>query len=381
MVLTGIAAVANTARAGKPAMIKTSLVLLLTTCICAPGWCRAADPAVSGQPAINDGAKSELTPAQKLQQQRVERAVERALVFLAGEQLPSGAWLVDQYRGGSTAATSLAVMSFLAAGYTPEDEVYGRRITRGIDFVLSSQRADGLLVSSTGHGPMYSHGISTLMLAEVVGMVDEARADRVRAVLAKAIALILKAQDVAKARGHEGGWRYSPQSADADLSVTGWQLLALRAAKDVGCDVPAENVDRAIAYVLRCHTQGGFTYQPGQQATTVRTGTGIVCLEVAGEHHMRQSLAAADYLKLRPLRWTDAHFFYGVYYCSVGMFKIGGKHWESFRDNLTELLLDFQQEDGSWLSRSERRYGAPYCTCMAILGLTVEYRYLPIYQR
>ena len=54
-----------------------------------------------------------------------------------------------------------------------------------------------MLVSNTSHGPMYCHGISTLMLAEVVGMTnDPILADQARAGLSKAIDLILKAQDV-----------------------------------------------------------------------------------------------------------------------------------------------------------------------------------------
>ena len=36
------------------------------------------------------------------------------------------------------------------------------------------------------------------------------------------------------------------------MSVTGWQLLALRAAKNIGCDVPGERIDMAVEYVLRC---------------------------------------------------------------------------------------------------------------------------------
>jgi hypothetical protein len=39
---------------------------------------------------------------------------------------------------------------------------------------------------------------------------------------------------------------------------------------------------------------------------------------------------------------------------------------------------------GEWTSRGasdDAQFGPCYCTAMAILALTVEYRYLPIYQR
>lgn len=322
------------------------------------------------------------------QQKRVDRAIVNALRHLAMEQQPSGAWRVDQY-GESTATTSLAVMAFLAAGHLPNEGPYGERISRGIKWVIDHQQAGGMLVHRQSHGPMYSHGISTLMLAEVVGMVGKREAKPVRMALENAVSLIIKAQNRPKARNHEGGWRYSASSADSDLSVTGWQLLALRAAKNVGCDVPKSNIDRAIAYVKRCSSGGGFTYQPGQRPTTVRTGTGILALEAAGDYeevdgkrkHSAASISGADYILRRPLHWDDNHFFYGVYYCSVGMFKMGGTYWERTQPQIENLLLSTQQVNGAWLGPKERRYGRAYCTSMAVLALAIDYRYLPIYQR
>ena len=47
-----------------------------------------------------------------------------------------------------------------------------------------------------------------------------------------AIDLILRSQKIQKKnQAQQGGWRYSPDSKDADLSVTIWQLMALRSAK------------------------------------------------------------------------------------------------------------------------------------------------------
>ena len=94
-------------------------------------------------------------------------------------------------------------------------------------------------------------------------------------------------------------------------------------------------------------------------------------------------MGAAEYLVARPLKTTDHYFYYGVYYCSVGMFKVGGRYWTRTRDHLVPILLDAQDPDGSWTARhgSERTHGANYATCMALLALAVEYQYLPIYQR
>lgn len=313
---------------------------------------------------------------------QVDDAIVRATRFLVSQQQPSGAWKVRHNEGPSV--TSLAIMSLMAAGHVPGEGPYGDVMERGIRWVLSNQRPDGLFAHRAGHGPMYTHGISTLMLAEVAGMVDSTLAPRVRTALEKAVLLILKSQAVRKGPREAGGWRYNVDSRDSDLSITGWQLLALRAAKNIGCDVPAQSIEYAVSYVKKCaDRRGGFAYQPSPDVTPTRSGTGILCLEVCGEHHAPETLAAADYLLRRPLRVTDSWFFYGVYYCSVGMFQVGGRHWQTTRDHITSILLSSQLPDGSWLkpNGSETGHGPVYATSLSVLALAVEYQYLPIYQR
>jgi len=314
----------------------------------------------------------------------IDRAIENALDYLSKRQLPDGSWRIDNI-GESTAATSLAVMAFLAGGHVPGEGPYGDQIELGIRWVLDHQEPNGMLIHKTSHGPMYSHGISTLMLAEVVGMLGVEDAARARRALERSIRLILEAQAIPKNERQRGGWRYQPSSRDSDLSVTGWQLLALRAAKDIGCDVPAESIDLAVEYVKMCanRDQKGFAYQPGGGPTPTRTGTGILCLEVCGVHESAEAVAGAEYLLKSPLEYRDSYFFYGVYYCTVGMYKMGGKYWEDARKHLFSVLLEKQEADGSWSSdnASERRQGQVYTTSMAVLALAIEYRYLPIYQR
>ncbi|TWT60079.1 prenyltransferase/squalene oxidase repeat-containing protein [Rubinisphaera italica] len=325
-----------------------------------------------------------LVQADEWSDKDVDVAIENALEYLSKRQLPNGAWQIDNI-GESTASTSLAVMAFLAGGHVPGEGPYGDQIDKGIRWVLDHQEANGMLIHKTSHGPMYSHGISTLMLAEVVGMLGVEDAARARRALERAIRLILEAQAVPKSERQRGGWRYQPSSRDSDLSVTGWQLLALRAAKDIGCDVPAESIDLAVEYVKMCATrdQKGFGYQPGGGPTATRTGTGILCMEVCGVHESPEAVGGAEYIIKDPLDYRDSYFFYGVYYCSVGMFKIGGKYWEQTRRDLFSLLLEKQDADGSWSSEnaSERRVGQVYSTSLSVLALAIEYRYLPIYQR
>jgi hypothetical protein len=317
-------------------------------------------------------------------EERVDQAVARALEYLAARQRPSGGWEVDAFGGEATSATSLAVMSFLAAGHVPEEGKYAATIRRGVQYVLDHQHPDGILVSRHGHGPMYCHGISTLMLAEVYGMLDEPQAGACKQALEKSVRLILAAQQVKKDAHQAGGWRYQPTSRDSDLSVTGWQLLALRAAKDIGCDVPAESIDQAVDYVRRCSAGGGYGYQArAGGATAVLTGTGLTALQVCGADTEAEQAQGRAYLTHHPLNPRDAWYFYGVYYCGIGGYKLGEEAWKELRPKLFEPLLALQRADGSWSADggNERGFGTIYPTSMAVLSLTVEYGYLPIYQR
>ncbi|QDT25833.1 prenyltransferase/squalene oxidase repeat-containing protein [Gimesia panareensis] len=327
-----------------------------------------------------------LCRAQELdaQKKRVDDSIQQAVQFLSKSQQPSGAWSFNSY-GESTAATSLAIMAFMAAGYVPEEGPYGDQINRGIDWVLAHQADNGLVVHHKSHGPMYSHGISTLMLAEVAGMLKGEREKKCREVLERAIKLIIAAQNVPKDKRNAGGWRYNQTSKDSDLSVTGWQLLALRAAKNIGCDISADQIDKAVAYVRHCRGRNnvGFAYQPGGAPSATRTGTGILALEICGQHHTKDALEAGDYLVQRPLHPDEFYYFYGAYYCSVGMFQMGGEYWRKTRDAIVPQLLEMQKHDGSWLATkgSEKEAGKVYATSLAVLALAVEYQYLPIYQR
>jgi hypothetical protein len=322
----------------------------------------------------------------------LDRAIDQALSFLQRNQDTDGAWRGGPRNPKSAAVTGLSVMAFLSAGHVPSEGRYGKTVDRGIDWVLQQQKPNGLIAGEGGY-EMYHHGICTLMLAEVAGMIDGRRGEAVRRGLEKAVEVILKAQRTS-AGDANGGWRYHldarhDQPQITDLSVTGWQLMALRAAKNLGCDVPPERIDQAVGYIKRCQdpASGGYCYDPRRQVTIGCTGTGILALELSGKerHRTPHALRAGAYLiRTDHLpRWGQHHFFYSVYYGSQATFQLGGNYWSVYQPHLHRVLLNNQNGNGAWLGAdgSSRMYGPNYCTAMGVLALTVEYRLLPIYQR
>jgi len=316
----------------------------------------------------------------------VEQAVEKGLAHLAKAQLPDGTFPGGMPR--NNAVTSLAVMAFLAKGYTPGPGQYGENIYRGIDAVLGFQHSNGLLAAGErSHGAFgYEHCISTLMLSEVSGMVDPKRQEKLDVALGKALKLILAAQQVKKKPQDQGGWRYQDNSNDSDISCTGWALMSLRSARNNGAEIPAEAIAQALQFVMNCRANdGGFCYQSNRQGPGLaRTGTALLCLELCGQHRSKACIEAGDWiLKNVERKYGAEHFYYGLYYTAQGMFQLGGDHWERFGAHLYEMALKFQQPDGSWPQGggNEGRAGPCYATAMTVLAMSVSYRQLPIYQR
>ena len=337
-------------------------------------------------------------------QKRLDASVERGLAYLATKQIDQQAAqklgrpelfgsFIENSTPGNTGITSLAVMAFLAKGHLPGRGRYGSVINRGIDYLLSQQLENGLLVSGNQSGRttgmMYEHSIATLLLTEVSGMVDVGRQKKIDSILPRALLVLLQAQKVPKSEEQTGGWRYTPGTTDSDLSLTGWSIMALRAAKLNGAAIPDEHVELAVSYILSCHKDdGGFSYTPFQSSSSSMTGLGVLCLELCGEHGSEELTAAGDYILNRPPRMNGPNGrstrfrYYSFYYCGQAMFQLGGKHWAQFAPIMYDALLQDQQADGSWAYPDGAfQYNTSYPTSLAILTLTVSARQLPIYQR
>jgi hypothetical protein len=331
--------------------------------------------------------------AQKASADPVDDCLKRATVFLLGQQDETGAiWERKPHMRNQTAMSSLAVLSLCAMGHQPADPTpEGLACRRALAYVLrpDGQNADGYFGEKDG-SRMYGHGITTLMLSEMLGMGGDAAQDElIRQKVRRAIELILRAQKVPKNDLNHGGWRYTPDSGDSDMSVTVWQTMALRAAKNAGIDVPKSAIDDAVAYIRRCYEAddrggrgGGFGYQSkGRELST--TAEGLLALQVCGQYDIPEVVSTSDRLLKEGLRQGERWFFYLSYYYAQGMYQRGGSHATEARRVVADALLPLQARDGSWegMGGEERQGGKIYATSLAILSLAVKNHYLPIYQR
>lgn len=344
---------------------------------------------------------------------QVKQSVEKAVKWLLTQQKSDG-YFNDQkndqkfrkgdIQGYAGAMTSLSIMGLSSVGHMPSDPTpEGKAVARGLKFMIDfmepekeSKEIEGYL-GKPDHSRMYGHGIMALMYAEMLGMTDDEAMDReIRSRLDGAVKLIVKSQRVPKSDSNKGGWRYEPQASDADISVTVWMLLALRAAKNAGLDVPSEAIADAVAYVKRSYrserdSQGrpkdnaaAFSYEPyGGRQTFSTTAAGLLSLQVCGQYEAPEVLGSANFLMKNPPEITEPWFYYGNYYYAQGMYQRGGDYAATARRLTENTLLKAQSAEGAWYPRNgnEKNYGGVYATALSLLSLSVYHHFLPIYQK
>src|SRR5260221_1395727 len=122
---------------------------------------------------------------------------------------------------------------------------------------------------------MSNHGFGPLALAESYGAVDD---PRLGPALQQAVRLILNSQ----ANNPAGAWRYSPESMDADTTVSGAQMVALFAARNAGLAVPEDAIQKALKFFVNCQTpEGGFGYTSATSPNGARTAIGYLVFAFA----------------------------------------------------------------------------------------------------
>jgi Prenyltransferase and squalene oxidase repeat len=369
-------------------------------------------PVAAKRPGTTDDSPANvLAPAEW---ERVDAAVKRAHAWLMNQQQPDGSF--PTLDTGQPGVTCLVTMAFLAHGHVPGEGPYGARLERAVDYVLGCQKESGLITLVGPEGPRisraidheigvaaaYNHAIASLMLSELYGMSESSRAKRIEKVITKSIQTTLEMQRWPKDRNEDqGGWRYVDDfnQQDSDLSITGWELMFLRSARNAGFDVPKSAIDAAVAYVRRTYSRqyGAFGYiaDQGDYRSRCMAGAGILALAHAGFHNAPEATGSGEWIlqynfdaynEIEPFTqdWKNDRYHYGLFNCCQGMYQLGGRYWEQFFPRVVRTLLANQQADGSWAAEShfhDAQFGNAYTTALVVMSLGAPNQLLPIYQR
>ncbi len=324
---------------------------------------------------------------------RGQRAVNRALRWLAKVQNEDGSW-GDR---NQAAFTGIALLVFLAHGETPLSEQYGKTVQNAMRWLAYYANGEQMNKSRA-----YSHGIAAYAISEAYAMT---KIPFMQTAMENAITRIIDGQFP------NGGFNYRYKGAPRwDMSVSGWQFQALKAARVAGSTNP-KLLDAIKKSIHFCRTtadaKGGYGYanEKGGNAGGARpnmTGVGIVALQLLGagtDGSVRDAmdtvktkrLEAYAEIKANPAKWDEigGKNLYGFYYDTQAVFNSqntgeGKALWKEWRAVFESVLIRAQNPEGYWECPSKDYFNATlngrvFATCLSALQLEVYYRYLPTF--
>src|SRR3954471_1418160 len=333
----------------------------------------AAVPNVSAQ-VLQDHAV-EIVPRD------VREMYDRGLQYLIKTQTEAGDWTGGEQGPG---VTGMSLMAFLASGEDPNFGLYSNQVKKAVRSIIRSQNAStGILGNS-----MYHHGFGTLALAEAYGVVDDRNlwqaADKDKGKtrsIGAALELAVRAAVTSQKKNSYGGWRYSPDSNDADTSVSGAVLVGLLAARNAGIEVPDEAIDRAISYYQSMTSNSGQVAYAGGMGgfddSPARISIGSLVYAVSRRKDVPQYKATVDHLKQHFEAPAQGYREYTMYYEAQALFQGDVATWEKWNKLLVRQLKQAQQPDGSF----KGDFGPQVATPLSLLALALNYKFLPIYER
>jgi hypothetical protein len=328
-----------------------------------------------------------------------EAAVARGLRWIAAHQADDGGWGIHDFNhngdcGGRcrgvgalrshTAGTALALMAMLGTGQTHEIGIYRENVERGLAWLVREQKPNGdLRGDSQSNAGMYAHALAAIALCDAYKMTGDAA---LREPAQRATDFICEAQHP------NGGWRYRPGAAGGDMSVIGWQLMALHSARSASLHVPARIFDRAARFLNRLEDderEGRYVYRPGENISPTMTSAGLLSRMYLGAGRDNPALArGVTWLLVFHLPGTERDNVYYWYYATQVMHHWGGEPWEQWNRHMRTALIATQTTSGhaagSWppsLDPFGPQGGRLYTTALAVCTLEVYYRYAPLYRR
>jgi biopolymer transport protein ExbD len=329
----------------------------------------------------------------------VAPSVRASLSWLAFSQHPEGYWDADRWGGDGAqdvGVTALAVLAFLGDGQTQRDGPHSAAVRRALHWLIDGQDERGLLQRKRSIHQMYCHAIATLALAEAYHLSSD---ENLREPAQEAVHAIHRARNPYRA------WRYGElPDGDNDVSISGWMLIALFAARDAGLEVDRAALRDGMKYIHDMtdprNGRTGYTSKGSPPARNVdaleqwptehsesMTALAMFTRILNGESpaHSIPLRQGSDLLKAKPPTWnvqTGQIDYYYWYFGLASLWQMGGPAWNLWQHNALEALIPHQHTagdlQGSWDSHVDpwgTQGGRVYATALNSLSLQVCQRY------
>jgi hypothetical protein len=195
-----------------------------------------------------------------------------------------------------------------------------------------------------------------------------------------------------------GGWDYYGRNLSQgkkgskrnDLSVSGWNYQALKAAKLSGLNIPNlhKAIDKCVKYLEGTQTKdGGFGSANREGGYNQWNLTGVSTLGLQTLGHGKTAAInkgirwASDFHHKEPPVWSNVNL-YAWYYYAQTYFQVGGPELKYWNETALPEILKNQAKDGSWTGAGATAGGDKiFATALCTLMLEVYYRYLKVGDR
>jgi hypothetical protein len=289
--------------------------------------------------------------------------------------------------------TGLALLAFLGAGYDEKGaSPYRESVYAGLKYLASAQDKDGCIGPSLDPRHTYPHAIATAVMCEAFASTGDPAWQKAAE---HGVDYIFACQNPYK------GWRYGKQPGDNDTSVTGWMLMALKAAKDAGLKVNTRTMRDGLAFIDSVtdedtgrtgyfrkgehpvRPEGAVEKWPGVETESL-TAFAICVRYACGDGNSPLNKAGARLLAKRLPAWDEMKGSIDYYYWHHGTlaaYRLGGADWDKWQKALKPVLLDHQVKSGcaagSWDPKDPwgEAAGRVYSTALLTMCLEVPYRY------
>ena len=364
-----------------------------------PGWDKPDTDVLSKRCDLNDRMKR-ITENGGTPQ--CEEAVVKSLKWRQKQQNRDGSW-GDGPQNYKCAMTGLSLLSYLAHCETPLSEDFGDTVLKGISFLVDQgMKSPVISLVPQMNEVSYDHAIATYALCEAYTFckqMDIPSIANLEQVVTKAVDQIMKGQNA------NGGWAYNYNTqpgAHTDLSVTGWNVQALKAAEHGGIKPSRGEIRAALRKAaMYCRKtalpDGLFSYQEnGREPRASLVGVGVLSLQMCGSGSDSTARRGLDWMLKntnQPFNWkanNTSSNLYQHYYGVQAAMNRGGDVWKAYNRAFRDSTLGAQASDGSFMPNgfggpggvvqtSQNRHANDriYRQCLATLMLEVYYRFLP----
>ncbi|MEI6233331.1 MAG: prenyltransferase/squalene oxidase repeat-containing protein [Planctomycetota bacterium] len=339
-----------------------------------------------------------------------DTAINNGLLAMSRYQMTDGGWPVSlfpannplnntaEFAWGRVGVSSLVLLAYFGDGHiwlrdgVTIQSPHSENTRRGVRYLVSLQDTETGRFGGADKHFMYNHAMATLAICEAAALTGNSD---LNACATKGVEYIIKTQT------ERGGWDYYGHvtSDIDDISVSAWQVQALAAAREAGIAVPNATFEKALQFFTKLTKgeRGIYNFQNDDgQFVPARSGMVLTIRQLLGDSPSNpdiRTLASKLVSAVPVIKSTWGRGWnpnnkdaierskfdpYMMYFCTYGMFFVGGTEWNEWNAKGCKAILDMQDTDGSWRSNDtySMQGGTLYSTALSVLALQAHHRIL-----